>query len=123
MKLLVILAFASAVICIGGGVSLIPQSKRGEPKMLWGYGSLLFAVALPHALLMNIDDDGVAELKRRDDLTACPHCLSYVPVAAAVCRYCGRDVVDAPRERRGKRVPVEVEDEVPNGETNRRRAR
>lgn len=59
----------------------------------WIYGSALFIVALPHALLIKTN---AAELERRamesGDAKKCPHCAEIVKADANVCKHCGRDL-------------------------------
>lgn len=72
-------------------LGLIPAmiaSKKGKSFFLWWiYGTLLFIIALVHALLMNPD----ARLVRK-----CPHCAENVKVEANVCPHCQRDIIIRP---------------------------
>ncbi|HIJ97339.1 MAG TPA: zinc ribbon domain-containing protein [Desulfuromonadales bacterium] len=77
-------------------LGLIPASiaqKKGHSfSTFWLYGTLLFVIALPHALLIR----PVPEIEEAQALAAggrkCPHCAEIIKSAAKVCRFCGRDV-------------------------------
>jgi len=60
----------------------IAASKGRDFFMWWLYGSALFIIALPHAIVV-----GPAGGKR-----ACPHCAESVKVEAKVCPHCQRDL-------------------------------
>lgn len=69
-------------------IGLIPASiAKGKGRSFFGwwlYGSAIFIVALPHALLAKpVEGAGVRK---------CPHCAELIKDEAKVCRFCGRDV-------------------------------
>jgi len=73
-------------------IGLIPAylaRRKGKSLVIWWiYGSLLFIVALPHALLMKENSAGVAQRNREAGLKRCPKCAEWVRHDASVCRYC-----------------------------------
>lgn len=68
----------------------------------WIYGSALFIVALPHALLIKAN---ATELERRametGDAKKCPHCAEMVKADAHVCKHCRRDLPAAAAQQGG----------------------
>ncbi len=73
------------------------------------FGIFAFIVV---ALLRPLDD--VETIRQADAWTrSCPHCLSRIPEAASVCRYCQRDVqpINAGSQRVRPMVPTPISDE------------
>ena len=70
----------------------IAHNKGHSFGIFWIYGTLLFIVALPHALILK----AVPEIAEANALAAggrkCPHCAEIIKSEARVCRFCGRDV-------------------------------
>lgn len=77
------------VLLLGLIPAAIAQGKGRSFMAWWIYGSLLFIIALPHALIMKRDEAAIA---RRDGLRKCPHCAELIQLDAKVCKHCGRDV-------------------------------
>lgn len=72
------------MVLIGLIPATVARGKGREFALWWVYGSLLFIVALPHALLLKPDLQG-------QGMKTCPRCAEPVKEAAAVCRYCGHE--------------------------------
>ncbi|MEI6213314.1 MAG: hypothetical protein WCP10_04345 [Desulfuromonadales bacterium] len=85
------LMFIIAVL-LGLVPAAIAQNKGHSFSLFWLYGTLLFIIALPHALLLR----PVPEIAEARALAAggrkCPHCAEIIKSEAKVCRFCGRDV-------------------------------
>ncbi len=75
------------VVC--GLLGIIPaaiaQSKGREFLPWWIYGTLLWIVALIHALCIAPEFDTTGMKK-------CPACAEWVKREALVCKHCGRDL-------------------------------
>jgi hypothetical protein len=76
-------AFAE-VLLVGALLGFIPamiaSRKGGSFLVWWCYGTLVFLIALPHAILS------------RGNQRRCPHCSEWIQPTAAVCRHCTRAV-------------------------------
>ena len=75
--------FLIIVAVLGLIPAAIAQSKGHSFLLWWAYGSLIFIVALPHALLTGSN----TETQRK-----CPYCAESVKMEAVVCRHCGREL-------------------------------
>ncbi len=69
-------------------IGLIPAfiaSSKGRSFLLWWlYGSLIFIVAIIHAIMIKSEDsDAVGR--------ACPFCAERIKAEAVVCKHCGRE--------------------------------
>lgn len=85
------------LLLIVGVIGVIPgaiAAAKGRSFVGWWlYGALLFIVALPHALLIRTDRQGLDHKALSDgSLKRCEHCAELIRREARVCRYCGRDV-------------------------------
>jgi len=82
------------LVLLGLIPAAIAQSKGRSFFAWWVYGALVFIVALPHALLMP-PNLAVLETRQLADggYRKCPYCAEVIKRDAAVCRFCGRDVV------------------------------
>jgi hypothetical protein len=83
------------LICIFGpivGIGLIPATiasrKGGDFLGWWIFGSALFIVALPCALLKRADSAALERIALADGGRKCPRCAEIVKGAAEVCRFC-----------------------------------
>ena len=68
----------------------IAQSKGRSFMGYWLFGTLLFIVALPVALLLQPDRQALdAQALASGDLRKCQACAELIRRDATVCRYCG----------------------------------
>ena len=71
----------------------IARSKGRSFFGFWFYGTLLFIVALPHAILAKPDATGLETQRLAGGAhRKCPYCAELIKKEAVVCRYCGRDL-------------------------------
>jgi hypothetical protein len=80
------------VILIGLIPAAIAKSKGRSFAVWWFYGSALFIVALPHALIMRPSLDGIERRQAASGLRKCPFCAEMIKPEAVVCRFCNRDL-------------------------------
>lgn len=76
--------FLALAVLLGLLPAVVAQKKGKSFVLWWIYGSLLFIVAMPHALIMG---ESQSRFRR------CPHCAESVRVEANVCPHCQRDIV------------------------------
>ena len=81
MVFLVILAIIIILQLLGLIPAYIAQKKGDDFGSWWAYGSLLFIIALPHAIFMK-------------PKYLCPFCKSAVNKEAIVCCTCNRELVE-----------------------------
>ncbi len=83
------LGFSGILPFLGVIPAMVAERKGRSGIAWWLYGTTLFIVALPHALLLEDPDDDreTAEAFRR-----CPLCAELIRTDASYCRYCKRDV-------------------------------
>jgi hypothetical protein len=73
--------------CLGLFPAFIAHGKRRPFVLWWLYGTLLFLIALPHALLLNSNTLAVGERIRPGE-KICPYCHESVPEEDEVCPSC-----------------------------------
>ena len=71
---------------------MIARSKGRGFVRWWLYGTVLFVVALPHALLLKPEIKVVERQRLAQGLKKCPFCAEMIKPDAKVCRYCRRDL-------------------------------
>jgi|SRR5215510_4896787 len=79
-------------ILLGLIPAAIARSKGRSFGLWWLYGFLIFIVALPHALLLRPNMQGLDEQAKSTGLRKCPSCAEFVRPDAVVCKHCGRDI-------------------------------
>ncbi len=84
----IVLGVIPAAIAKNKGRSFVPW---------WIYGSALFIIALPHALIMKPDRPALeARTILEEGRRKCPFCAELIKAEATVCRFCSREVPPAP---------------------------
>lgn len=73
----------SAVI-IGLVPAIIASSKGRSFFLWWLYGTLIFIVAIIHAIIIKSEDSDVGG-------RVCPFCAERIKAEAIVCKHCGRE--------------------------------
>ena len=77
------MTYLLAALVLGLLPAAVAHSK-GHPFITWWiFGTVLFLVALPIAVVMRPNEDAQRE---------CPACLSWIPRRATACAKCTRDV-------------------------------
>jgi hypothetical protein len=94
-----ILGFTGVLPFLGVLPAWIAERKGRNGFGWWVYGTLMFVVALPHALLL---DDAEEDFDRSPSFKRCPFCAERIRFDATICRFCNRDM--PPVERLDERA-------------------
>ena len=85
------------ILVIGAVIGLIPaaiaQSKGYSFVLWWFFGTFLFVVALPAALLMKPDTAVLERSQLSRGMKKCPFCAELIKLEANVCKHCGRELI------------------------------
>jgi len=79
-------------VLIGLIPAAIAKGKGYSFGAWWLYGAALFIVALPHAIILKANKEGLEGQAVAEGKKKCPFCAEMIQAEAKVCRYCGRDV-------------------------------
>jgi len=79
-------------VLIGIVPALIANRKGRSFIKWWIYGTLIFIVALIHALVVKPDIESINRKKAEEGFRKCPFCAEWVRNEAKVCRYCNREI-------------------------------
>ena len=58
----------------------------------WIYGSLIFIIAFPHALLSKPNQQEIDKQNLAHGMKKCPHCAEIIRGEAQICKHCNCDV-------------------------------
>jgi len=73
-----------------GFIPAIIAGQKGRSCFLWWiFGSALFIIALPLAIIIKGDEEFEAKQK---GLCQCPKCAEWIKKEAKICRYCNTEV-------------------------------
>lgn len=98
--LLALLQSPIGVLVFAALLGLLPAAiawRKGHSFWLfWLYGTVVFIVAFPHAIIMRRDTRSLEERQiASGDYRRCPHCAEVIRQEASACRFCGREAREA----------------------------
>ena len=84
------------ILVIGAVIGLIPAAiakNKGHSFIFWWiFGTFIFIVALPVAILMKPDTAAIEQSKLREGMKKCPFCAELIKLEANVCKHCCREL-------------------------------
>ncbi len=76
-----------------GIVPALIASRKGRSFIKWWiYGTLIFIVALIHALVVKPDIESIDRKKAEKGFRKCPFCAEWIRNEAKICHYCNREI-------------------------------
>src|SRR4029077_6666290 len=91
---------------LGAVPAWIAERKGRSGFAWWLYGTTLFVVALPHALMLEDVDD---TSESADAFRPCPVCAEPIRADATHCRFCKHDVPRGERLDESASTPFLIE--------------
>jgi hypothetical protein len=85
-------------VLVGLLPAVIARGKGYSFGAWWFYGAALFIVALPHALLIKPNQQGLDSQAMAEGKKKCPFCVEMIHADATVCKHCGRDLPSSERQ-------------------------
>ena len=95
MEFMLFLSMLGTAMIFGLIPAYIAKSKGRDFSKWWLYGTLIFIVALPHAVFIKTYD-GPNHLTMQSGQKKCPHCAEFVKADAKLCRFCQKEFATGP---------------------------
>jgi len=81
------------ILLVAWTLGIIPAAiaySKGRKFSAWYiYGHLMFILALPHALFLNTNEEG---LIKGGSYKKCPHCAEIIKKEAKICKHCHKNI-------------------------------
>jgi hypothetical protein len=75
-------------VVLGLNPAMIAEKKGYNRWSWWLFGSLLFVIALPAALLLTPKPKAIVAEKIAEGRVKCPDCAEFILADAKICRFC-----------------------------------